>query len=167
MRRVLTKHSDAHELLSSPTAEVEGYHFSYRGILSIWEGFLPIQTPYSTHATPHMPHRSLLLEVASPGPMTNLTPDSHRTRLGLKRPGTANKGPLEAGVSEEYIAAVTTLVARKESSGKATWKPAAATAKVPQRQLALYLCGWSLAEDDLSHAIKKFVQCSITSTKDR
>ncbi|KAH9932531.1 uncharacterized protein B0H18DRAFT_1083268 [Fomitopsis serialis] len=37
-----------------------------------------------------------------------------------------------------------------------SWKPAVMTSRLVQRHLALHLCGWSLAEDDLLQAIKRW-----------
>ena len=38
----------------------------------------------------------------------------------------------------------------------AAWKPAVHTNRLAQRQLALYMCAWSLAEDDLARAVRRW-----------
>ncbi|THH28339.1 hypothetical protein EUX98_g5852 [Antrodiella citrinella] len=155
--------SHAQRLLSVPPSEVEGYSFNYRGILSIWDGFRPSHFLYSVHPTPRLPHRSLLLETQPPQPqaLSSLAlqeSHAHRTRSGSGSRHTGgrrhSKGPSES-VPEDYVNAIGTLLGRKEH-GKGAWKPAVATAKLAQRQLALYLCGWSLAEEDLASAVKRW-----------
>jgi len=139
-----------------PTSEVDGYNFAYRGVLSIWDGFRPSHTPYSVHPTPRLPHRSLLLETAPSQMLANLTiQDSHRRRSGSRQAGRRHSKAPSENVPEDYLNAITTLAARKDA-GKGAWKPAVATVKLPQRQLALYLCGWSLAEEDLANAVKRW-----------
>ena len=151
--------TDLHWFIDSPTPEIYGYNFAYRGILSVWEGFPPSHqshvtttttaatTATSVQPTPRLPHRSLLLEEGGPESQRHRSGSRHAT--GRRR---HSKGPAEA-VPEEYLSAIATLTARKDS-GQSNWKPAVATAKLPQRQLALYMCGWALTDEDLVGAVK-------------
>ncbi|KAH8077520.1 hypothetical protein BXZ70DRAFT_1053623, partial [Cristinia sonorae] len=147
-------HTD--NLIRRPISIVEGYNFAYRGVLGLWEGFRSSHAPYSVHPTPRVPQRSLLLDSTVPSAtISSLTLDSRRTRSGSRHAGRHHsKGPSEH-VPEDFLNAVATISARKDF-GKANWKPAVSTTKLPQRQLALYLIGWSLAEEDLAEAVKRW-----------
>ena len=57
--------------------------------------------------------------------------------------------------SEEFSSVVATLLAENDPE-RTPWKPAVATNKTAQRRLALHLCGWSLAEEDLAAAVKRW-----------
>jgi WD repeat-containing protein mio len=48
-----------------------------------------------------------------------------------------------------------TLIGRRNSE-PVTWKPTIHTTKLLQRQVALQLCGWSLQEQELMSAIKRW-----------
>lgn len=56
---------------------------------------------------------------------------------------------------DEFAGAVATLLAEKLPN-HAAWKPAVHTNRLAQRQLALYMCAWSLAEDDLARAVRRW-----------
>ena len=57
--------------------------------------------------------------------------------------------------SEEFSSVVATILAENDPE-RTPWKPAVSTGKLAQRRLALHLCGWSLAEEDLASAIKRW-----------
>ncbi|CAL1705967.1 unnamed protein product [Somion occarium] len=144
----------AQQLLSAPTSIVEGYNFSYQGIWGIWEGFHPQHPQFSANPTPRISQRGLLLETA-PSALSNLDLERRRTRSGSRHPGRRKSRPPSDIVQDEFLAAISIVNARRDS-GSSTWQPSVATNKLAQRQLALYLCGWNLAEDDLAHAIKRW-----------
>ncbi|KZT65334.1 hypothetical protein DAEQUDRAFT_747081 [Daedalea quercina L-15889] len=143
----------SHHLLCKPTPRVEGFNFSYQGLLGIWEGF-PSSHPHtstSTHTTPRVAvRRSMLpntpIQSLSALPLDiNAKPSSrHSSR---RRP--------HGGVSDEFLAAVT-ILADRNGLDTTSWKPAVTTSRLTQRHLGLHLCGWSLAEDELMHAIKRW-----------
>lgn len=49
------------------------------------------------------------------------------------------------------------LVALAGRSGidKSQWKPMVHTGKATQRQVALWVCGWGVREDDLNRAVER------------
>ncbi|PCH35953.1 hypothetical protein WOLCODRAFT_126455 [Wolfiporia cocos MD-104 SS10] len=140
-------------LLATPTSRLEGYNFAYQGLSGIWEGFRPQpQAPTSTHTTPRMVKRSMLLNT----PVAALTalPDIHSNPSS--RHSSRRRGHPAGGVPEDFLSAIHELNERNGHDLQG-WKPAiSATAKLAQRQLALQLCGWSLAEDDLERATKRW-----------
>ncbi|KAL4248763.1 WD repeat mio family protein [Abortiporus biennis] len=146
----------AQRLLSIPTAVLEGYNFSYQGVFGIWEGFRQMPSHVSANPTPRITHRSLLLDQ-----QPVLGNYEHRARSGSRHDSLSrhdsyrrSRPPVEQ-TQDDFVSAIVTLNARRDS-GKANWRPSAPTAKLAQRQLALHLCGWSLAEDDLASAIRKW-----------
>lgn len=40
--------------------------------------------------------------------------------------------------------------------GHTSWKPAVQTNRLAQRQMALYMCAWSLADEDLALAVRRW-----------
>ncbi|KAF7424357.1 hypothetical protein PC9H_009664 [Pleurotus ostreatus] len=118
------------EILCTPTARVGNHDFTYEGLLGIWEGFRPM----SNQPTEPSTAEDLL---GAPGSR------SRRSR-------SPNGRTLSA-----FHTALTELAARRNVH-HSDWKPTISTSKLLQRQIALDLCGWSLKQDDLSKAIKRW-----------
>lgn len=152
---------DTQRLLSSPSSIVEGYNFAYQGLSSIWEGFKPMHPPPpSSQPTPRMPVRNSLYDVAGPTSSPLLAPlnldvptrSTSRHAGGRKR----NQAPT-SHLPEEFLAAIEELNARSRAvRDGVAWKPSVKTERLAQRRFALQLCGWSLAQDDLARAIKRW-----------
>lgn len=152
---VINKFTDAQQTLSFPSPLIEGYSFSYHGILGVWEGFRPLHAHISAQPTPRIPQRGLLLDAPPPTP-PHVAHDSHRHRGESRHTTQQSSRPPPDDQDDDFLAAISILNARKDS-GQSDWRPPVATAKLGQRQLALYLCGWSLADGDLGNAIKKYL----------
>ncbi|KZP05522.1 hypothetical protein FIBSPDRAFT_765742 [Athelia psychrophila] len=132
------KHS--RELLLVPTPRLHGYDFSYQGLLGIWEGFQAQSHELATAApTP----RNGLLELPP------ATPGGIGAALGRHALSPSDD------IHGDFHAAILALCARKGIE-RAAWKPPVHSQKVEQRQFALQLCGWSLRDEDLQNAIKKW-----------
>lgn len=143
---------DSQRLLSVSPTLLDGYNFSYQGILGIWEGFPPSQSRMTVpHPTPRM--RSLLLDMPQTS-ISNLIADAKQSRSRSRQPETRHTRPVDAN-QEEFTYVVSTLL-NENDRDRSTWKPGVATSKLGQRQLALDLCGWSLAEEDLATAVKRW-----------
>lgn len=85
-------------------------------------------------------------------PMQSLTPlPDYSTKPSSRH---SSRRRTHGGMSEEFLAAIATLAERNELD-TASWKPAVTTSRLVQRHLGLQLVGWSLAEVDLMHAIKR------------
>ena len=153
-----TSLSDAQRLMSSPSPVIEGYNFAYQGLSGIWEGFKPIHpSPRSGQPTPRMPARSALFDAASPllAPL-NLEVPHHRS--SSKHTGRKRSQVPASTLPEHFLIAIDELNARCGSmESGAGWKPSVATARLSQRRFALQLCGWSLAQDTLARAIRRWV----------
>ena len=150
---------DSHELLSLPTPRLHGYDLSYQGLQGIWDGIPPtvIQSqPLLAEDTPVAGPRPLLLDLPPPGFSSH---PSYSTSSGnvLQERQTPRRShsPVD-DLHGNWQAALATLAARR-SADRSSWKPTVATAKLVQRQIALQLCGWSLREDELKAAIKKYI----------
>lgn len=157
----LTLCSDAENLVSAPSPIIDGYNFAHQGVLGIWEGLRSSRTlALSTHATPRVPLRSALFDVPSPL-LTTLQLDGTRSRPGSKPARSdgrkRSRGPA-SGVPDDFVNAVEELNARNviEDEGVMAWKPSVSTARLAQRRFALQLCGWSLAQEDLARAIRRW-----------
>lgn len=150
---------DSQEIFTVPTARLHGYDFSYQGLLGIWEGFAPLPVsaqPPLVDDPPSMT-QSLLFDLP---PTTNpiytgfvqnvpLTASGVSTTLSNRR----SRSPL----SENWPAALGALAARRGlDTTRSCWKPAVHTAKLLQRQIALQVIGWSLRDDELNDAIKRW-----------
>ena len=59
------------------------------------------------------------------------------------------------GDEKRFQGALQSLIIRREGH-RITWKPLVPTTLLPQRQVALRLCGWSFKEEDISNAIEKY-----------
>lgn len=141
-------------LLSAPLSALDGYNFSYQGIIGIWEGFRPSRSHLSNHQTPRMGQRGLLLDIP-PNPVSNLLLEQHHPRSRSRQgDGRRPKGGTDTP-HDEFSAAVATLLSEKLPN-HTSWKPAVNTNRLAQRQLALYMCAWSLADEDLAHAVRRW-----------
>lgn len=58
-------------------------------------------------------------------------------------------------VHGDFQAAIATIASRKGAEAL-MWRPTVPTNKVVQRSVALQLCGWSLKEEELNDAIKRW-----------
>ncbi|KZT04227.1 WD40 repeat-like protein [Laetiporus sulphureus 93-53] len=144
------------QILSDPTPYLEGYNFAYQGLSGIWESFhsSQLQASTSTHTTPRVVRRHILpntpVHSLSPLPLESLTRTMSRHSSRRRHGQAAN-----AGLPDDFLLAIIALNERN-GIGIGDWKPVANTAKLAQRQLALKVCGWSLAEEDLASAIKRW-----------
>ncbi|KAF7795829.1 hypothetical protein EIP86_006996 [Pleurotus ostreatoroseus] len=145
---------DSQKLLGVSPATLNGYNFSYQGICGIWEGFRSSRFQVSSQPTPRIPQRGLHLDVA-PTPRSNLIRGAQHTR-SRSRQGRRHR-PGNDPQNDEFASAVTALM-MEAMLERSSWKPAISTSKLPQRQLMLQLCGWSLNEEDLANAVKRFVE---------
>ena len=151
---ILTALQDIQQLLSAPISALDGYNFSYQGIIGVWDGFRPSRSYVSAHPTPRLPQRGLLLDVP-PNPVSNLIHESHQSR-SRSRQADGRRGKTSSEMPhDEFYSVVSTLLAEKLPN-HASWKPAVHTNKPAQRQLALHMCAWSLAEDDLNRAVRRW-----------
>ncbi|KIP06122.1 hypothetical protein PHLGIDRAFT_107382 [Phlebiopsis gigantea 11061_1 CR5-6] len=140
-------------LLSAPPAALDGYDFSYQGIFGIWEGFKPSRLQVSAQPTPRLSQRGLLLDVPVTAVANLMLDPPHSRSRSRQVDGRRTKAGVDG--TDEFSAAVATLLAEKLPN-HASWKPAVPTNKLAQRQLALYMCAWSLAEDDLAQAVRRW-----------
>ncbi|KAF8917059.1 hypothetical protein CPB85DRAFT_1431673 [Mucidula mucida] len=122
--------SYSRNILCNPTPMINGYDFSYEGLLSIWEGMEPRFSAPPVHHT--------LLE-----------PPANDTLLSGRR----SRSP--AGESHgNFSAALKELLSR--GSIETAWTPAATTSRQLQRQVALQLIGWSLRDSELQKDIDRW-----------
>ena len=150
---------DSQRLLSSPTSIVEGYNFAYQGLLGVWEGFKPIRpAPPSSQPTPRMHARNVLYDngaTASPL-LRSLNLDVPTRSASRHRSGRGRNHASASNLPEDFLSAIEELNARSRAvSDGIAWKPFVSTSRLAQRRLALQLCGWSLAQDDLTRAIER------------
>lgn len=101
-----------------------------------------------------MPQRSLLLDTPQASLSSLLSEAQHMRSRSLQ---SDNRSPqiLNDGPVEEFSSVVETLLSENDME-RLPWKPAVSTHKPAQRRLALDLCGWSLAEEDLNSAVKRW-----------
>jgi hypothetical protein len=150
---------DSHDLLSLPTPRLHGYDLSYQGLQGIWDRIPPMviqSQPLLAEDTPVAGLRPLLLDLPPPGLSSH---PSYSTSSGNMLQERQTSGRSHSPVDElhgNWQAALETLAARR-GADRSSWKPTVATAKLVQRQIALQLCGWSLREDELMAAIKRFI----------
>ncbi|OCH85554.1 hypothetical protein OBBRIDRAFT_739720 [Obba rivulosa] len=144
----------AEGVLCWPSPKHDGYNFAYQGVQGIWEGFKPVHTqPSAPPTTPRVPPRALLDIPVTPA-IANLSLGSQKGR-STSRQGSKRRSHHSVAIPDDFVAAVLAINARN-GIDKSSWRPLVATNRLPQRRLALQLCGWSLAEDDLAHAIRKW-----------
>lgn len=141
------------ELLCTPTPQIHGYDFSNQGLIGIWEGLQPATPPQSqTEAadeTPTAVNRSLLLDVPAAAPTPTTYANVHE-----RQPSRRSHSPADDlhGNWQEALSAL----ARRRGGERSLWKPPVPTTKLPQRQVALQLCGWSLRDDELHSAVSRW-----------
>lgn len=141
----LTHFIDSREVLLVPTPRLYGYDFSYQGLLGIWEGFQ--SQPHEPAGSAPTPRNSLLdLPPTTPG------------GIGAAAGGLSRRHALSPSdeIHGDFHAAIVALSSRKGTE-RSAWKPPVSSQKVEQRLFALQLCGWSLRDEDLQNAIKKYV----------
>ncbi|CDO72505.1 hypothetical protein BN946_scf184980.g46 [Trametes cinnabarina] len=149
----------AQQLLSTPSPMIDGYNFAYQGLLGIWDGFRAVRHhPPSNQPTPRMHVRSTLFDGPAASPLlAPLTLDAPRRSNSKHSGGRKRSRPPAPAFPEEFLAAIEVLNARSGiSDSAAAWKPSVHTAHLGQRRFALQLCGWSLAQEDLARAIKRW-----------
>jgi len=61
-----------------------------------------------------------------------------------------------AAQEDDYSGALNALCL-KAGDGGGKWKPGTPTSRMAQRRMCLQLVGWSLREEELNHAITKYV----------
>lgn len=157
---------DSQEVLTVPTAQLHGYDFGYQGLLGIWEGLVPASLPLLVGDAP-ITQQSLLFD---------LPPTANPHYPGYVHSHTGSTGSISIGASGvasnlskrrsrsptdsrhgNWPAALLALAARRGSdTSKSSWKPAVHTSKLLQRQIALQVIGWSLRDDELSDAIRRW-----------
>ena len=140
--------TDSQEVLSIPTPRLHGYDVSYQGLLGIWEGISPSASPSASQLaddTPMPIHRSLLLDLPPHGSQHHVHASTSQRRTHSPADDLHGNWP----------AALATLAARR-GADRSSWKPTVPTSKLLQRQVALQLCGWSLRDDELAAAIKRW-----------
>ncbi|RXW20412.1 hypothetical protein EST38_g5435 [Candolleomyces aberdarensis] len=134
------------ELLCSPTPRVHGYDFSYQGLIGIWEGFQPSSPPHSDPTsvddTPTAVNRTLL-DIPGAG-------NQH------ERQGSSRRSYSPADDLHGNWAVALTTIAERRGVDRSLWKPPVPTTKLVQRQVALQLCGWSLKDEELKTAVKRW-----------
>ncbi|KAI0699871.1 hypothetical protein C8T65DRAFT_742322 [Cerioporus squamosus] len=146
-------------LTTSPSPVIEGYNFAYQGLSGIWEGFKPVRpSPPSGQPTPRLPMRSTLFDGPTASPLLaplSLEVPPHRS--SSKHTGRKRSQAPASNLPEDFLAAIEELNARSgNTESAAAWKPSVATGRLSQRRFALQLCGWSLAQDDLARAMRRW-----------
>ncbi|KAG2016457.1 hypothetical protein CC2G_009625 [Coprinopsis cinerea AmutBmut pab1-1] len=133
------------DLLCNPTPRLHGYDFSYQGLLGLWEGFQPVAPPnaHSVDDTPIATQR--LLDV----------PGSGHSAAGFERQASRRSHSPADDLYGNWNAAISALMERRGSE-RSAWKPSLPTTKLHQRQLALQLCGWSLRDEELKAAVRRW-----------
>lgn len=150
---------DSHDVLSLPTPRLHGYDLSYQGLQGIWDGIptMVIQSqPLPAEDTPVAGPRPFLLDLPPPGLSSHPSySTSSGNMLQERQTSRRSHSPVD-DLHGNWPAALAALAARR-GADSSSWKPTVATAKLVQRQIALQLCGWSLREDELMAAIKRFI----------
>ncbi|KDQ55662.1 hypothetical protein JAAARDRAFT_180432 [Jaapia argillacea MUCL 33604] len=138
------------QFLSSPASRLHGYDFSFQGLRGIWDGFA-VSRQRSSSEDPSALPGGLLLDVPPP---PHLGIPLERSTSRSKHLGRRTYSPADA-LHGDFYAAVAAL-----GSGRNTDQTMArlsvTTTKLVHRQLSLQLCGWSLREEDLTNAVKKW-----------
>lgn len=148
-----TLHSQG--LLCFPTPRIHGYDFSNQGLQGIWHGFppLPRATVSRTKSTISLPVDLLSTSFEAATADTNSSGTPSPTDIpGLL--GTSSQSA-EDVLYGDFDGAVGLLLSR-QNPARLPPSPSLRTKRMKQRQFALQLCGWSLSDEDLSSAIKKW-----------
>ncbi|TFK44098.1 hypothetical protein BDQ12DRAFT_640512 [Crucibulum laeve] len=140
------------DLLCVPTPRIHGYDFGYQGLMGIWEGLTPTRIiihEETVDDTPVAIQRSLLLDPPPPGHSGR-----HQYGGGERISSRRSQSPAD-DLHGNWQAALAALATRR-GADRSSWKPNFVTSKVVQRQAALQLCGWSLKEEELTSAIRRW-----------
>ncbi|KAG2039713.1 hypothetical protein BDR03DRAFT_1036078 [Suillus americanus] len=142
------------ELVCSPTSRLHGYEFSNQGLFGLWEGFAPLpQVPESNAPSFSILDGLLTIPQISPRD-SSLSPLSTPAVLD---PLTRTRQLPDDLAYGDFTAAVAALCARRTSGSGRPWRPPVrSTEKLEQRQFALYLCGWSIGEEEMNHEIRRW-----------
>ncbi|KAH7916597.1 hypothetical protein BJ138DRAFT_1201984 [Hygrophoropsis aurantiaca] len=133
----------------APTPRLHGYDFSHQGLLGIWDGFPPISQASDTGSAVNS-----LTEISASQTFTFESTQSTLSSAVLSNP-TRSNGSSEDASHGDFRAAILHIISR-QGAERLAWKPSAHTNKLERRQFALQLCGWSLKEEDLNVAIKRW-----------
>ncbi|TFK24770.1 hypothetical protein FA15DRAFT_618942 [Coprinopsis marcescibilis] len=142
------------ELLCNPTPRLHGFDFAFQGLAGIWEGLQPSSPqapPNSVDDTPIAVQRSLLLDVPGSLPTHHSQQSSSAGGVGTSRRSHSPADDLYGNWN-----AVLAVLIERRGVDKTSWKPSLPTTKLAQRQLALQLCGWSLRDEELKAAVKRW-----------
>ncbi|KAI1787427.1 hypothetical protein LXA43DRAFT_1029054 [Ganoderma leucocontextum] len=142
-------------LILSPSPIIEGYNFAYQGLAGIWEGFRPIRpSPPSGQPTPRTAPRNTLFDASTASPLLAPLNLDAPPRPNSKHARRKRNQPPASSLPEDFLSAIDELNRRSGSSE--AWKPSVSTLRLSQRRFALQLCGWSLAQDDLARAVRRW-----------
>lgn len=143
------------DLLCYPASRVHGYDFSNQGLQGIWNGFpaLPRVAAAKTKSTISLPAELLSTSFET----TTTDANSSGTPSPTDIPGLLGTSPQSAEdvFYGDFDAAVGLLLSQQNPM-RLPSSPSCRTKRAKQRQFAIQLCGWSLADEDLSSAIKKW-----------
>ncbi|KAF9483146.1 hypothetical protein BDN70DRAFT_800339 [Pholiota conissans] len=146
---------NSQEILCVPTPRLNGFDFSYHGLLGIWEGFAPIDGTAPGNLSDDTPlalQRSLLLDLP--------VPNVHHSRSGSTGGGNYGRSSRRShspvdDLQDNWSAALADL-ANRRGIDRWSWKSPVPTNKLVARQVALTVCGWSLREEEITANIKKW-----------
>jgi WD repeat-containing protein mio len=114
-----------------------GYDFTYQGLLPIWLGLkrTPSRTPVSQDQTPKK------------GTVA-LSSSSGSTEASLKMRSRSRSTRRSGSPIADYHDALAAIVGGQV--------PESRTGRAAHRQVGLMMCGWSLREDEMNDAVKKW-----------
>lgn len=132
---------------------VQGFDFTFRGVLEIWEGFTQMST--SPRVT------SIIATAASSENGVSSTPVIFSKTMASKSSQNQNhsitprahiaidmvKGPWQEALNE--IASWIRQPSSGDEDHLESWHPFTSTQKLDQREIALALCSWSLRVNDV------------------
>ncbi|KAI6037567.1 hypothetical protein EDC04DRAFT_2702091 [Pisolithus marmoratus] len=142
-------------LLCFPTSRIHGYDFSNQGLQGIWDGF---PAPPRAAAARNKSTISLPAELHSTSfETTAADTNSSGTPSPTDFPGLlgVSSQTTEDVFYGDFDGAVGLLLSR-QNPARLPLSPSLRTKKTKRRQFALQLCGWSLADEDLSSVIQKW-----------
>ncbi len=124
------------------------FDFAYQGILSVWEGFIPLSGPGKVPVTTFSDESNTMNRTSS--------------GRGHKRPSARAKEKAQAEqalLRQQYESAVDVMNGRRHHGTKRDWpKSASPTSKVARRQLALALCDWDVTDEEL---VDQILKCTV------